>query len=309
MASDMFVKSIILTALTLGMVSINSISLAAVLRSKYLRKQQSTPFLVSHFVADLLQAVLGTSVSAVLSWVDNRELSKNLASKTLKQFHGFGLMFPPLASCTSVAALAVVKMVTIIRPLRISSLLTNKKIVFILILIWILPLSLSLLHFISVAPEYNFASRRSWEGPKDSWLTITAAFVIYLPCIFILTGSNITIFIVVIRQMIKIRNQAAPLEDSAIQMPNLILAAFKSSKSIIAVISIYLLLYVAPVIFFFFTVGRETHTDSDLTFWLYWLPYTEGFWNSFFYICINKAAKKELRKMFCAGQVEPGSGM
>ena len=303
MATGMFVKSVVLTVLTLGMVSINSVSLVAVLRSKYLRQQHSTPFLVSHFVADLLQGVLGTSVSSVLSWVDTKEE----LSKLLKQFHAFGLMFPPAASCTAVAALAAVKMLTIIRPLRISSLLTKKKTVFILILIWIIPLSFSLLNFFSFSPVYNYTSKRSWEGVKDIWLTISVVFVIYLPCTFILTGSYITIFIVVIRQMIKMRNQTASLEDSAIQTPNLILAAFKSSKSIIAVISIYLLLYVGPLMFFFFTVGKGTHTNSDLTFWLYWLPYTEGFWNSFFFICINKAAKKELRKMFCAGQIEYGS--
>ena len=297
MVGETFVKSCLLTLFTVGIVSINSVSLAAVLRSKLLTKQPTTPFLVSLFVADLLQGVLGTGVSAALSWADTKYLSN-----VFVQFHSLGLIFPPTASLTSVAALAAVKMVTIIWPLRIPNILTRKKIIFILVPIWIVPLCFGVMHFFSVAPEFSYPSKRSWEGAQDSWITKSAMFVIFLPCFLVLSGSYIIIFIVVIKQTIKIRRQTAPPEENAVQMPDMILTAFKSSKSIIAVITIYIVLFLAPSIFFLISVGNSEY--ENYSFWLFWMPYTEGFWNSLLYICLNKAAKKELRKMFCFGSAQ-----
>ena len=293
MAGGMFVKSAVLTVLSVGLISINSLSLAAVLKSKELQKQHTTPFLISLFVADLLQGVLGSGVSAVLSWADVKDMN-NL----LKQFHTFGLYLFPAASLTSVAALATVKMVTVVWPLRISDLITKKKTIFLLIFIWIIPISFSVLQFFGDEPVFDYSNKTSWESSKYSWITKIAIFVIFLPCFLILSGSYITVFIVVIKQTIKIRKQTAPSAEDGAQMPNLILTAFKSSKSIIAVVTIYFLGYIGPSIFFNVTVGNSNETTRGYIFWLFWLPYTESIFNSLIYICLNKAAKNELKKMF-----------
>ena len=304
MVGDNVAKGVLLTLFTVGIVPMNSIALAAVLRSKYLTEQPTTPFLVSLFIADLLQGVMGTGMSALLTWTDTKYLYSMLV-----RFHAFGLLFPTTSNFTSIAALAAVKMVSIVWPLRISNILTRKKTVFILILIWIIPLGICLMQFFSPAPEYSPISKRSWEGVEYSWFTKSFIFVIFLPCFLVLFGSYITIFIVVIKQTIKIRRQTAPPEENAVQMPDMILTAFKSSKSIIAVITIYIVLFIGPAIFSFISVGKNEY--ENYVFWFYWLPYTGGFLNSLFYICLNKAAKKELRKMFHLGstQVEPTNGM
>ena len=304
MVGDNIAKSVLLTLFTVGIVSMNSISLAAVLRSKYITEQPSTPFLISLFTADLLQGVLGTGISAIVSWTDTKYLHSMLV-----RFHAFGVAFPPTLSFTSVAALAAVKMVSIVWPLRISNIITRKKTMSILTLIWIIPLGFCFMQFFSPAPEYSYISKRSWEGDEYSWFTKNYIFVIILPCLLVLFGSYITIFIVLIKQTIRIRRQTAPTEEIAVQMPDMILKAFKSSKSIIAVITIYIALFIAPAIFSFISVGKTGY--ENYVFYLYWLPHTEGFWNSLFYICLNKAAKKELRKMFHFGstQVEPTNGM
>ena len=304
MVGDNVAKGVLLTLFTVGIVPMNSIALAAVLRSKYLTEQPTTPFLVSLFIADLLQGVMGTGMSALLTWTDTKYLYNMLV-----RFHAFGLLFPTTSNFTSIAALAAVKMVSIVWPLRISNILTKKKTVFILILIWIIPLGICLMQFFSPAPEYSPISKRSWEGVEYSWFTKSFIFVIFLPCFLVLFGSYITIFIVVIKQTIKIRRQTAPPEENAVQMPDMILTAFKSSKSIIVVITIYIVLFIGPAIFSFISVGKNEY--EKYVFWFYWLPYTGGFWNSLFYIYLNKAAKKELRKMFGLGstQVEPTNGM
>ena len=299
MADDKFIKSALLTLLSVGVVSINSLSVAAVIRSKYLQKQHTTPFLISLFVADLLQGFFGPGVSAALSWADIRDMN-NL----FKKFHAFGLYLFPTASLTSVAALAAVKMITIVWPLRISDLITKKKTIFILTFVWIIPVSVSVLPFFADAPIYSYINKTSWEGFNFSWMTTIFIFVIFLPCFLILFGSYFTIFIVVIKQTIKIRKQIATPTGDAVQMPNLILTAFKSSRSIIAVVTIYILGYIGPAIFFNITVGNSNETTRDYIFWLYWLPYTESFLNSLIYLCLNKAAKKELRKMFCLGPAQ-----
>ena len=304
MVGEYVAKGVLLTLFTVGIVSMNSISLAAVLRSKYITEQPTTPFLISLFTADLLQGVLGTGMSAIVSWTDTKYLHSMLV-----RFHAFGLSFPPTLSFTSVAALAAVKMISIVWPLRISDIITRKKTMSILILIWIIPLGFCLMLFHSPVPEYSYDSKRSWEGVEYSWFTKSFIFVILLPCSLVLFGSYITIFIVVIKQTIKIRRQTAPPEENAVQMPDMILKAFKSSKSIIAVLTIYIVLFIAPAIFSFISVGKTGY--EKYVFWLYWLPYTEGFWNSLLYICLNKAAKKELRKMFHLGstQVVPTNSM
>ena len=277
MAGDLL-KSILLTAAAVGMISVNSLTLTTVYRSKELRKDISTPFLISLFIADLLQGTLAAGVSAVLSWIDLQDLNN-----IVKKFHAFGLYFTPAVSLTSIAGLATVKMIAIVWPLRVSDLITNKRTVIILISVWIIPSVYGMFQFFAVSPKYNYKSKTSWEGPRDIWISLTGGVAILLPCLLVLSGSYITIFIVVIKKTIKIRKQTMPSTDNAIQMPHLILKAFKTAKSIIIVVTVYILLYVMPS----FYVLVATENNIKYPFWLFWLPYSE-----------NTAAKNELRKIF-----------
>ena len=281
-------QSILLTAASVGMVSVNSLTLAAVYRSKDLRKDISTPFLISLFIADTLQGALAAGMSAIMSWTDLQDLNN-----IVKKFHAFGLYFTPTASLLSIAALATVKMIAIVWPLRVPDLITMKRTVIILVFVWIIPLLYGMLQFFAVSPKYNYKTKTSWEGYKDIWITFTGI-AILLPFLLLLSGSYITIFIVVIKQTIKIHKQTVPSTDNVIQMPNLVLKAFKTSKSIIIVLTVYILLYVVPSMYVFFV----TKNNFQYMFWLFWLPYSESFWNCLFYLYFNKAAKNELRKMF-----------
>ena len=297
MANDLW-KSVLLTVATLAIVSINSMALVAVCHSKDLSKDRATPFLESLLIANLLQGALSTSVSAVLSWIDMQNMNN-----IIKRIHAFVLFFTPAATLTSVAALATAKMITIVWPLRVSNLLTKKRTVFILCFVWIIPLVYGVFQFFAVSPEYDYQSKTSWEGPRDMWITHTGVFAIFLPCFLLLSGSYITIFIVVIKQSIKIRKQTIPSGDNVILISNLILKAFKSAKSIIIVITIYILLYVVPSLSVFFI----TDNNIKYTFWLFWLPYSDSFWNCLFYLCFSKAAKNELRKIFHLNPVQDGN--
>ena len=287
MAGDLL-QSILLTAASVGMISVNSLTLTAVYRSKDLRKDISTPFLISLFIADTLQGALAAGMSGIMSWTDLQDLNN-----IVKKFHAFGLYFTPNASLSSIAALATVKMIAIVWPLRVPDLITMKRTVIILVFVWIIPLLYGMLQFFAVSPKYNYKTKTSWEGYKDIWISFTGI-AILLPFFLLLSGSYIIIFIVVIKQTIKIHKQTVPSTDSAIQMPSPILKAFKTSKSIIIVLTVYILLYVVPSMYVFFV----TKNNFQYMFWLFWLPYSESFWNCLFYLYFNKAAKNELRKMF-----------
>ena len=297
MAGDLL-QSILLTMASVGMISVNSLTLTAVCRSKDLRKDISTPFLISLFIADTLQGALAAGMSAIMSWIDLQDLNN-----IVKKFHAFGLYFTPNASLSSVAALATVKMIAIVWPLRVSDLITMKRTVIILVFVWIIPLVYGMLQFFTVSPKYNYRSKTSWEGPRDMWISITGAVAILLPGFLLLSGSYITIFIAVIKQTIKIRKQTIPSRDNVVQMPNLILKSFKTAKSIIIVLTVYILLYVLPSMYVFFV----TKNNIQYMFWLFWLPYSESFWNCLFYLYFNKAAKNELRKMFRLQPVQVGN--
>ena len=60
MAGDLL-KSILLTVAAIGMISVNSLTLTTVYRSKELRKDISTPFLISLFIALFSSPVLDRS--------------------------------------------------------------------------------------------------------------------------------------------------------------------------------------------------------------------------------------------------------
>ena len=258
--------------------------IAILIKNKDIQEDSSTPLLLALNITDFVHGATFGMISLILSWMGHRdETIPNL----VKQFHIFSMRFTRFASLNLVAALAVVKLITIVKPLRAVQLITKTMIRLMLITSYILPLPAA----ISVAFEtlqYSYKSKETSgvKANKALCAFVTALVVISLT---IYTVSYVYIFICVVRQVIKMRRLVHIEGIAKAAAPNPVIEALKTSKGIMAVLTIYVVIYVPGLIL------AHIYSDSDAYFGLYWLAYAFGSLNVFAYVSFSKHARKELR--------------
>ena len=99
---------------------------------------------------------------------------------------------------------------------------------------------------------------------------------------------------VVVRQHIKIRK----LVSTTGQSPNPVLLAAKSAKKILAITITYIVLNTAR----FLGVYLK---DQHVRFFFMWINYSQGMWNTVFYLTFSNAAWREIKSLFCKREELP----
>ena len=280
-------KSSFITLLTLINLITNSGLIAILAKNREIQEDSSTPLLLALNVSDLLHGATFGMISSILSWTG---VTDETIPHILKQFHYVSMRFTRLGSLNLVAALAIVKLITIVKPLRAVQLLTKLRVRLMLAASFIVPLPVCVTSILSnLHYSYTLKDTYLYTGTRTlrfiGLLLIANSLILY-------TVSYLYIFACVVRQVIIMRRLVLPAEGNV--PPNPVITALKSSKGIMAVLTVYVVIYIPVLILAYFGVYRE----SGIYFMLYWLSYGLGFINVFAYVAFSKPARKELKKFW-----------
>ena len=230
-------KCLFLTIITIIRLVANGTLIPILATNKDIQEDLATPLLISLSGSDFLQAATFGVVSCALGWSD---ATNDNVPKSLAMLHTFFLLHTRLANLHLISAIAVVKMITIVKPLRALSLLTKKRIWIIVIICCTVPFAVSLGSFI-VPVVYSHKFKDSYflnRGVLAELLTaqIFASFIIFTLCYAV-------IIISVVKQVINMRRLVIPAGEAATgtQSANPILVAFKSARAIIALCTVSLI--------------------------------------------------------------------
>ena len=278
MAALEITKDLTVTLVTVGVLLINPLTIIGILRSKKLQKEIMTPILVSVFVADFLQGIFLGIISTYISWA-------NIIKPPIWLVRTHCLyLFAITSNIMSVTLLAVLQTIGVLNPLRFPVLVTKFKVWILLMITWITGAVIGTLQAVSSNVRYYPVTRNSGGNGNTN-----AAIVLVM--LIILFISHLIIFIVVIKQQRKMRRNVGPESNNS--GPNAILAAFKSAKRILAVTTTYLVLYPTA------TVVINVWSDESVSFFCFWLAYSQSIFNSMFYLAFSKEAWYQIKAVIC----------
>ena len=281
-------KSLFITLLTAVNLIANSCMIGVLVRNQEIQEDVSTPLLLALNVSDLIHSACFGMISLTLSWMGQTD---DTIPYIIKQVQFFSMRFTRICSLNLVAATAVVKLITIVKPLRAAQLITKFRIRVILIITIIIPFPVCVLAILKPL-NYSYVSKETStdNNNKDLRPVINMMFV---NAVAILCLSYFYIFICVVKQLINTRRLVVPTSVETEQpAPNPVITALKTSKGIVAVLTVYTVIY-TPALFL-----ANTYKHLEVYFVFYWLAYSLGFLNVFAYVAFSKAARKELKRFF-----------
>ena len=280
-------KSSFITILTIINFIANSGFIAILVKSREIQEDSSTPLMFALNIADFVHGATFGMITLTLSWMGKTD---ETVPPGVKQLQFFSMRFTRMGSLNLVAAVAVVKLITIVKPLRAVQLITKTTIRIMLVVSFLIPLPACIIGA-STPLYYSYVSKESHvhlDYPKIR-NCITILFGISL---IIYTFSYLYIFACVVRQIIKMRSLVLPADGNEQVAPNPVISALKSSKGVMAVLTIYVIIYI-PGLFL-----SNYYLNTDIYFVLYWFAYGFGFLNVIAYVAFSKPAKKQLRKFW-----------
>ena len=368
MISDIW-KSLVFTLISVISLVSNGLLIPVILKCRQIYEDAATPLLIALCVSDFLQGAFSSGISSILSWTSS---TNDSISTSLKQFHTFILVHTRLSSLHLVTALAVIKMVTVIKPLRVVNILTKTRIWIIIIVCCTTPSLVSLAAFaLPVAYSSTFKDSYFKRGTKSILLSVILPLEVFTS-LSILLVSTCIIFGCVVRQIIIVRKLIAPLafrnpENVPNQIPrnsentrnensgpsnhgnaepehdnsqdagnsrtyenpslvdsqigaasnpsrhdqdnpgprkpavsaplNPILTAMKTSKAIIALCSVYVIVYIIGTILQRLQGIQGFPHTAEARFIIYRLYDSNGFVNVFTYLAFCKPAKRQLKRL------------
>ena len=278
-------KSFFITVLTFINLIANSGLIAILAKSREIQEDSSTPLLLALNVSDLLHAATFGIITSILSWMG---VTDETIPHILKQLQFFSMRITRLPGLNLVAALGIVKLITIAKPLRAVQLITKTKVYLMLLACFIVPFPACVMGPFSTL-YYSFAVKETGVHASNRPLRILVTSLIGTSLI-LYTFSYLYIFACVVRHVIIMRRLVLPAEGTV--PPNPVITALKSSKGIMAILTIYVVIYIPTLIL------ANFFSESDMYFLLYWLTYGFGFLNVVAYVAFSKPAKRELKKFW-----------
>ena len=229
-------KSSFITLLTFINLIANSGLIAILAKSREIQEDSSIPLLLALNVSDLLHGATFGIISSILSWMG---VTNETIPHLLKQFHFVSMRITRLGSLNLVAALAIVKLITIVKPLRAVQLITKTKIYLMLLACFIVPFLACVMGACSDL-YYSFSVKETYKHASNKNLRIILILLISVSLI-LYTFSYLYIFACVVRQVIIMRRLVLPAEGTV--PPNPVITALKSSKGIMAVLTVYVVIH------------------------------------------------------------------
>ena len=284
--TEEIVKSLFLTVISLLNLVTNAGLLVVLNRSQKLRDDVTNLLLIGLNAAYLMQGFTFGTTSTVLSWLGSKNETLPLG---LKRFHACSISATRMASLNLVASLALVKMITIVKPLRATDLITKRRIQITLATVCSVPTLLSLA---SLAEPVVFSFRLKGTTYAKRGMSIRLMTVQTIFSLIVFLVSYVTIFACVVRQVIKTRTLVLPDGETAPENP--VLVAFRSARGIVALCTAYMVFYIPTLI----NAQGPNGTNRQIQFALVWMSYCISFVNAFVFVAFCKATRIEVKRLW-----------
>ena len=276
---------VVILMLIISSVSLNIACIVLVSRNKRFLKDVTTPLLVGLFVSGFMQGLLIGIPSLIIWWVPE---AKNL--RYYIDVIVFNTAWLTFVNFASVASLGMSKFLSTVRPLRWLQTTMRKTICGITCTIWIFGIALAMpvlpINDSVYIQEVLLPMLNQENKALDVYILILGASLFISVAVTVV--SNIGLFVVVWSQVRKMRRTFGASTDS--QRDNSIISALKSSRSVISVLLIRIILYVPLLV-----LVTKSVFKSSLAFYTRWALINGPLVDAACFIVFSKS----IRRMLC----------
>ena len=275
------VTSLTITSVMIVTIVLNSLSLVVFTRSRELKRHHINYFMVSLTVADLGNGLVAHTTSVVLTWVGRMENLSPGLEPWLPTLIGWTQRLFAFITIHSLAGVCVIKFLSVRFPLRYQSLVTERRCLIAVLVMWvILPILISL-NALWNRMYFDFHVFGTVHVELDNMYAFMAAFVI-ASIVIILCSAYICL--VLYRKTRQVSNQGPVLHT--------FINSFRSAKKVMIMCVVYLMTYIPFVVF--------AHTDKEISHgWLafstYWLMMCGSFLDNAVYLACHRSVQREFR--------------
>ena len=297
------VKPVIISAVTIMNITLNSIVIAVIAKYPQLREDRTTLFMFSLTLSDFAAGCTCMPISAALC-SNATPLVQNML-QYLPRIQAICLTLFSLNSIHSLCWMTVCKLVAILKPFHYEQLLTRNRCYAIIAAIWIF------------AAAYSIAAKRfivSWDletcifqqsaaSEMTAMLTIGLIFGILLP-VLVIVYATARILSAIVRIHYEISTQVHSIGGSGSVVganSSLTLQSIRSGKNLLLMCGGLLLLTIPGTIYAIaVTLGTENQLPSWFKFGAVWILMCNSSVNSLLYLALFRSVRKKTSEMFAA---------
>ena len=297
-------KPLIISAVILTNILLNSTAIAVILRYPQLREDHTTLFMFSLTLSDLASGCITMPISAAVCSKATPLVHSMVPY--LPMIHATLSSWFTLVSCHSLCWMTVCKMITITRPLRYEQIITRNRCYFVIGLTWVAG--------VFVAGSVSYLST-TWDLDSCmyavSFVSLTSKEIVFINCVIFVSlvipvlaihYATVKILAAVYRAHVQISAQVNSIEGTSSAVGSystLTLHAIRSGKNMLIICFVLLILTLPIAIpLIYVTVRRENNIPSWYKFmalWIYMINYSA---NSLLYIILFRAVRKKTIQMF-----------
>ena len=297
------VKPMIITAVIVLNVILNSIVIAVIARYPQLREDRTTLFMFSLILSDLANACTAMPIGAVLcSSAMPEKLKGNIF---LPKMNALCSVWFTVTSMHSVCGVTICKMVAITNPLRCEQVITRNRCYITICGIWFIGALMG-----AIMAYYAV----SWDGTACMYtatnLKINIAFVFVILAVTILCPfvgqiySTARIVSAILRTHRQIAAQVLSLgseRNSVASVPSLTLKTVRSGRNVLIICLAFVVLTIPLIIYAAMALmGMRYLFPLWFNFFVIWTFTSNTFVNSLIYIFVFRSVRNKTAKMFGA---------
>ena len=293
--------TVICVIITLNVI-MNSLVIAVIARYPQLREDRTTLFMFSLSVSDLGTGCSFMPISAALCYGARQGDAE--VGGVLPKVQAFTMWWFGFNSMYCLCWLTISKAIAILKPFKSEELLTHSRCYVIIGLNWIIGCILATLNFTvkvtwnSMICAYDIPTDRNVKAYYMAYLLVGVALPVSL-----IIYSNVRIFIVVVRthRQISALEQSVAVGDNSTGNTGFITAqAIRSSKNVIVICIVSLLLNSTPLAFGVLDNMTSTPLPDVFNFVNLWIFESNTFVNSLLYLVLFKSVRQKVVHMLYA---------
>lgn len=301
MDEDSDIKPIIISAVIIMNIIMNTLVIAVMLKYPELREDSTALFMFSLSVSDLAAGCTSMPISAAVC--SRATPTVRHMTKYLPEVQMFCVGWFAFNSLYSLCWMTVSKMIAVLKPMHYEQLLSHKRCVGIIVFNWICGAAVSAIKF-NQGAYWNMSSC-TFVLPKTS-ATSTLAFLVSFVVIVIpgvvLVYATVRIVIVVVRVHRAISSQVHAIDGADGSAVFVTMKAIRAAKNIL-IICLMMVLLTLPVVVVVWLFRVAKHQNQLLTvfgFIAVWLFNCNSFMNSFLYIVLFRTVRNKTKHMLMA---------
>ena len=298
MFEDGDIKPIVISAIIIANIVMNSLVIALMLKYPELREDPVALFMFSLSVSGLAAGCTSTPISAAVcsrATPTVRHMTTYLPGVQLFFVAWFGF-----ASLHSLCWMTVSKMVAVLKPLRYEQILSRKRCYGVIVFYWICGAAVA-------ATKLNqgaYWNSVSCTGvlPKTEGISVLPLLVNFVMLVipsFVLVYATARIVIVVVRTHRAISSQVHVINGAEPSSGLVTLKAIRAAKNVLIICFVSLLLTVPVLVVasLFRIRGTEDLRLIDVGFAVMWLFNCNSFMNSLLYLVLFRAVRNKTKRM------------